>query len=365
MNIQTRQPTGKPSWPIVLLAGAEKAGKSYAAAAASASDLVGRTFWIGVGEDDPDEYGSIEGARFEIVQHDGTYQGILTAVRAASAQPAEGAPNMIVIDSATRLWEMLSDEAQILANRRRKNNNPDQDSPISMDLWNRAADRWHSVMDVVRAHNGPTLITARLDVVTVLDENGKPTKEKTSKIKSQKTLPFDVGVIVEMPARGETYITGARSLKFDVPVGVRKPIKDFTVHGLLTQLGLAEVGATAPRQHSGVDAAGSANEGRTQPGTAGTGRQQTAPAAAQEDAGAAALHARQQAAKAHPAPTAPNWNQLFAAACGNRTRLEALRNQGKQFGLPDTYGMFAAIEAELKAITEAEQADNVMEGTLV
>jgi hypothetical protein len=355
MNIQTRQPTGKPPWPIVLLAGAEKAGKSYAAAAASSSDLVGRTFWIGVGEDDPDEYGAIDGARFEIVTHDGTYQGILAAVRAATAQPAEGVPNMVVIDSATRLWEMLSDEAQILANRRRKNNNPDQDSPISMDLWNRAADRWHTVMDAVRAHNGPTLITARLDVVTVLDENGKPTKEKTSKIKSQKTLPFDVGVIVEMPARGETYITGARSLKFDVPVGVRKPIKDFTVHGLLTQLGLAEAGATAPRQHSGVDAAGSANEGRQQP----------APAAKTEDAGATALHARQQAATTHPAPATPNWNQLFAAACGNRAKLEALRHQGKNMGLPETYGMFAAIEAELKAITDAEQADNVMEGTLV
>lgn len=305
MSIQTRKPTGKPPWPIILLAGAEKAGKSYAAAAASSSALVGRTFWIGVGEDDPDEYGAIDGARFEIVQHDGTYQGILAAVRAAATAPAADVPNMIVIDSATRLWEMLSDEAQILANRRRKNNNPDQDSPISMDLWNRAADRWHTVMDAVRAHNGPTLITARLDVVTVLDDAGKPTKEKTSKIKSQKTLPFDVGVIVEMPARGETYITGARSLKFDVPVGVRKSVKDFTVEGLLTQLGLAEAGATAPRQHSGVDAAASAMEGRTQPATAT--RPQADP---NEDAGAAALHARQAAARA----AAPLWGPEQAEA---------------------------------------------------
>lgn len=333
MNIQTRKPTGKPPWPIVLLAGAEKAGKSYAAAAASASDLVGRTFWIGVGEDDPDEYGSIEGARFEIVQHDGTYQGILGAVRAATAQPAEGAPNLIVIDSATRLWEMLSDEAQILANRRRKNNNPDQDSPISMDLWNRAADRWHTVMDTVRSHNGPTLITARLDVVTVLDDNGKPTKEKTSKIKSQKTLPFDVGVIVEMPARGETYITGARSLKFDVPVGVRKPIKDFTVHGLLTQLGLAEAGATAPRQHSGVDAAASAMEGRTT--SAGQQRPQADP---NEDAGAAALHARQQAARS----SAPVWGAEQAEqlevriyeAKGNVEILRSLWKSAQGMGAP-------------------------------
>lgn len=75
MTLKTRQPTGKPSWPILLLAGREKAGKSWAAVAASASDLIGRTLYIGIGEDDPDEYALIPGASFEIVEHDGTYPG--------------------------------------------------------------------------------------------------------------------------------------------------------------------------------------------------------------------------------------------------------------------------------------------------
>ena len=79
MTLQTRKPTGIPSWPIVLLTGVEKSGKTYAAAAASASEMVGRTLWLGIGEDDPDEYGAIPGTRFEIVVHDGTYRSILAA----------------------------------------------------------------------------------------------------------------------------------------------------------------------------------------------------------------------------------------------------------------------------------------------
>jgi hypothetical protein len=116
--LNTRQPTGKPPWPILLLAGAEKAGKSYSAAEASASNLIGRTLWVGVGEDDPDEYGALPGARFEIVEHDGTYRGILAALTAALRSRPTGKPNLIVLDSATRLWDLLCDEQQVVANRR-------------------------------------------------------------------------------------------------------------------------------------------------------------------------------------------------------------------------------------------------------
>lgn len=84
----------------------------------------------------------------------------------------------------------------------------------------------------------------------------------------------------------------------------------------------------------------------------------------EEDAGAAALHARQAAARAQE-PQGPDWQAQFKAAAGNRQKLEALRHAAKNAGLPETFGMFAAIENELKAITEAEQADKVLEGAVV
>src|SRR5690242_8022331 len=105
---QTRRPSGKPPWPIVLIAGVEKAGKSYAAALASGSDLVGRTLWYGIGEDAPDEYARVPGADFEIVEHDGTYRDILAALEWGAAQPrVNGKPTLLVVDSFGRAWDLL------------------------------------------------------------------------------------------------------------------------------------------------------------------------------------------------------------------------------------------------------------------
>lgn len=372
MTTEFREPTGKPSWPILLIAGGEKAGKSYASAKASASELIGQTYWIGVGEDDPDEYGAIPGARFRIARHDGTHKSILAALRDASKQPrVDGKPNLLVLDSGSRVWEMLSDEAQERANIRakkaaekwKKPYDPDTEATIGPDLWNKATARWQDIMDVLREHDGPSIITARLDVVTVMDDKGQPTKEKSEKIKGQKSLPYDVGGIVQMPERGKAYISGIRSLKLDLPVGNKVPVKDFSVDRLWRQLGLDVEGATAPRQHSGADGQASAAATDQPPAAAPPQAQQQAPR--DEDAGSAALHARQQSAAQHPAPTTPNWTALFNAACGNRQKLEALRHQGKNAGLPDEYGMFNAIAAELAKIAKAEQADAPLEGTLV
>lgn len=260
IELKTRKPTGKPSWPVMLIAGAEKAGKSYACAAASASDLIGRTLWVGVGEDAPDELGALPGARFEIVETDGTYRGILDALTACAAQPAKDKPNLIVVDSATRLWELLCDEQQVEANRRArvkaekyKRPVPDEDATITMDQWNAAKQRWAHLMDTLRAHQGPSIVTARLENVTVLDGQGKPTTDRTWKVKAEKSLPFDVGCIVEMPARGETYLAGVRSLRFKPAETGRTEYPDFTVDKLWRDLGLAEKDSAGERRHAGID----------------------------------------------------------------------------------------------------------------
>ena len=259
MSIVTRKPTGLPPWPILLIAGSEKSGKSYASAEASASQLVGRTFWVGVGEDDPDELGALPGARFEIIEHDGTYRGIIAALTAAAAEPAKGAPNLIILDSATRLWDLLCDEQQVEANRRakvkaEKYKQPlsDQDATLTLDQWNPAKQRWAHCIDALRDHQGPSIVTARLEEVTVLDGQGKPTTNRTWKVKAEKSLPFDVGVTVEMPARGKAVLVGVRSLRFKSEAE-RTDYPGFTVEKLWTDLGLAEKDATSPRVHTAND----------------------------------------------------------------------------------------------------------------
>lgn len=243
MSLQTRQPTGQPPWPILLLAGTEKAGKTYSAAAASSSALINRTLWFGVGEDDPDEYKPL--GPFEIVVYDGTYRGLMQALTAAAAEPAGEKPTLWVLDSGTRLWNLLSDMAQVEANRRWKNRdaNKHKDIPeggvqITMDLWNTAKQRWQHILDLLREHQGPSIITARLDVTTVMDGE-KPTKDKTWKVQAEKGLPFDVGVVVEMRSRDEVLLTGVRSLRF-VTKKSHTPYPKFTVDDLWRKLGLAE-----------------------------------------------------------------------------------------------------------------------------
>lgn len=260
MALNTRKPTGKPPWPITLIAGIEKAGKSFAAAQASASPLIGRTLWFTQGEDDPDEYGAIEGADFDIVQHDGTFRGLLDSLRAAIKEPQDPAhPTLLVLDSGSRLWALLSDEAQQKANHRwaKRRANAGKDMPedgavIGTDLWNNATARWNAVLNVLREHQGPSIITARLEWVSVIVK-GEPTGDKTWKVQAQKGLPFDVGVVMQLHARGEAYLTGVRSLRFQ-PTQTLTPYPDFTMHDLWTKLGLAEV-STSPRVHTAASGA--------------------------------------------------------------------------------------------------------------
>ncbi len=239
----TRRLTGLPSWPILLIAGVPKAGKTWSAAEASASDLIGAAYWITVGENDPDEYAPITGTNFDVVSHDGSFEDIIGAIRWASAQPqVDGKPTLIVIDSISRVWEILSARAQDEANARRdrklgKASASDEEAVINSDLWNRAADRHGDLFDAIRDHRGPVILTALMDEVTVF-ENDKPTKNKTWKITGHRSLPGAVTAIVEMPARGSAWMSGVVSYRMKVPE--RRKFPNFTVDAMWRQMGLAE-----------------------------------------------------------------------------------------------------------------------------
>lgn len=258
-TLTTRRPTGKPPWPMLLIAGVEKAGKSYSGALLSASDLVDRTFWIEIGEGAADQYGSIPGARYEIVEHDGSYTAIANAVHAATRQPRNDRPHAIVIDSITELWDLLSDEAQATANRRarakaaeRKQTAPTGDAQITMDLWNTAKKRWRRVIDDLRVYDGPVVLLARLELVAVMDAKGKPDASgaREWKVRAEKNLPFECDAIVKMTAPQTAALTGVRSTVLSTPPGEELPLPQFTIDGLLRSLGLDAAGATSQRSYT-------------------------------------------------------------------------------------------------------------------
>lgn len=232
-----RRPTGKPSWPVLLIAGREKSGKSYQAAVASSSDLIDRTFWVGFGEKDPDEYGAIQGARFEIAEHDGTLADLKDTLRYLLSLPRGDKPHLLVVDSATRIWMTLRDKANYIAAKRGKKDR-DGEFIVSMDIWNKVNTEWVEILNLIRRWNGPVILTARLDTVAVI-ENGKPTSQKAEKVQGQKSMAYDVDAIVEMPERGRAELVGARSVIYKIPTRVELP--DFTVDGLWRKLGLADI----------------------------------------------------------------------------------------------------------------------------
>ncbi|WP_158761468.1 hypothetical protein [Streptomyces sp. NRRL S-146] len=248
---RSRKPTGKPNPPIILLTGPEKSGKSYEAARGSGSDLIGTTYWIEIGgtEGTADYYGRVPGADYEIVQHDGSYQDILDAIRWVNHQPrVDGKPSMLVIDSMTSLWDMLSDEIAMYARnrairkaQRNRSRVPTLDDPvvIDSDLWNRAKDRWGEVLWHLRRHQGPCLLLARTEIVTAF-ENDKPTRNTTRKVKAEKNLPAAVDAIVDLHAIGEAWLTGVRSLHMEIQPGEAQRFHDFTVDTLLRRLGLQD-----------------------------------------------------------------------------------------------------------------------------
>lgn len=234
--IKTRKPTGKPSWPLLLLAGGEKCGKSYAAAALSASDLIDRTLWLEIGEGSADQYGALPGARYEIVEHDGSYKSMLTAAEAMVVEPRRhphrDRPHAIVVDSMTELWDLLCSEQQAIADKRGKNT-------ITMDQWNVAKKRWRAFVDVLRRHRGPVIMTARYEQVTVMDAKGQPTPLKEWKVRAEKNLAFEVDGTIEIPTPRRYFLNGMRSLVFQVPPGGHMPLpEDFTLDMFLRKLGI-------------------------------------------------------------------------------------------------------------------------------
>lgn len=233
-KLNTRQPTGRIPWPLILIEGPEKAGKSYAAALLSASPKVGRTFWIDLGEGSADEYGAIKGARYEIVEHDGTWTQIFAAVEAIHAIAARAAENgeppvVLVIDSMTAEWDLLKDWAANRAkgsatNRRKLAQDPNAEISISTNYWNDANSRHRKLMRLLMTFSGIAVMTARGKWVAAMGDNGQPVEgKKEYRVEGQKTLAFDASCWVRLDRDGPGMVIGCRSVHNGVRPGHDDP----------------------------------------------------------------------------------------------------------------------------------------------
>lgn len=263
MSLNTRPPTGRVAAPLILLEGAEKSGKSWAAATLSASAKVGRVLWLDLGEGAADEYAQIPGTRYEVIEHDGSYRSIFEQVCAARDEAVRAAaanelPVVLVIDNMTALWELLKEWIDGRARRREKNKkllerDPNAEIDLTTDLWNDATGRWRAVMTKLMTFNGPVIAIARGKEVVEIGPDGKPTRNRTYRVEGQKHLPHDATVWVRMHRDTGAEVIGARSVHLGIRPGDQpKPLaQDWTLEWLIFDALRYEPGSVRDLQETG------------------------------------------------------------------------------------------------------------------
>jgi hypothetical protein len=233
-KLSTRQPTGRVPWPLILVEGPEKSGKSYSIAVLSASDKVGQTYWIDLAEGSADEYGAVEGARYLVVEHDGTWNTIFSSVEAiyAEAERANAAgdpPVVLAVDSMTAEWNMLKDWASNRArgsnsNRRKLAADPQAEITVPANYWNDANSRHAKLMRLLMTFPGIAVVTARGKWVASIGENGQPVEgKKEYRVEGQKNLAFDASCWVRLDREEPGKVIGLRSVHAGVRPGRDEP----------------------------------------------------------------------------------------------------------------------------------------------
>src|SRR5450755_665821 len=247
MTLNTRRPIGAIPWPVVLLEGDEKAGKTTLLAKLSASKKVGRTAILFLGEVISDEYGAWPGARYEIILHDGTWGSIIGQVEEARAEAqrafdAGEPPFVLGIDSATAEWNLLKDWGSAKAksapsNQRRLAKDPAAEIKVHPNIWNEVGGRHARLMTMLLTFPGIVIITARGKEVASMGPDGNPVEgKKDYRVEGHKNLCYDVSCWVRMFRDKPAIVVGARSVHAGIRPGKDEPKEldpDWSLEGLI------------------------------------------------------------------------------------------------------------------------------------
>jgi hypothetical protein len=186
------QPDGEVAPPFVLIEGPEKCGKSWEAAASTADPRICHTWWIEWGEKPcAKEYGAIEGARFEIVKHDGTFWAVLSIVEQLTERARQmishNAAPMLVIDTGAGEWRALKGLAHALTMaspsvRRKIANNPAARAdkhPIAQNTWNDVIDLHYELIRLLQNFPGIVVVISRRSAPSTPTATRSPASART------------------------------------------------------------------------------------------------------------------------------------------------------------------------------------------
>lgn len=228
-----RKPSGKSSHPVLLITGENHSGKSFEAARLTGDERIGRSYWLQVGrETTADEYGAVDGARYEIIGHDGSWRDMYAALEQShgeahqlvKADDYDGRPPLLVVDSMTGVWEHLSRWAEsraLLANSNvvKLLQDPHADIDIGALLWNAANRRHKAWMTLCLTWPGPVVLLARGKMSMAVNERTGNLDHKAPKVytvNAQKDLPFEVTMHLRLDVKEHPEILGYRHPKHGI-----------------------------------------------------------------------------------------------------------------------------------------------------
>lgn len=242
--LSTHKPSGKVSWPVILVEGSEGTGKSHTLAEFTADERVGRAYWFQLGETSAHEFGAV--GDYEIVDIDGTWNDLIDQVlnvcdEAEKAVANGEKPLVVCVDSMTAVWDMCAGWAYSKASGGPKNKallekDPEADLNIGPLIWANARERWLQFYRPLQYAPLIAVMTAKAAETVAIDGGGRPIQGKTSyKIRAQKELPYDVNAIVRLSHDAPPTVTKCRSPQWAVRPGVDEPraIRDLTLGRLI------------------------------------------------------------------------------------------------------------------------------------
>ncbi|MFI7467390.1 hypothetical protein [Nonomuraea sp. NPDC049646] len=263
--INARPPNCLVPPPSILIEGGEKSGKSWLCAELTASPLVGDSFWLDLGEAAGDEYGdAITGQiTYQMLQHDGSWHSIMQRVRevhahAAAVRAAGGKPVVLVVDSASAMWDMLKTWADVRARSSRKNRailerDPNAEITVPPNVWTDVHHRRHiEFLKMLITFEGILLITARGRETAKIGKDGNPVVGETDyKIESQRDIPFAVTAHVRMFRDEDPVIMGCRSKHMRIGQKFEQPrrVGGFTLEQFIFKGLRFDPAATARRDY--------------------------------------------------------------------------------------------------------------------
>ncbi len=232
-GFETQRPTGKPAWPLILVEGEEKAGKSTMCVELTASPRIGQSFMLAFGEPHANEYGAIPGANYEIVRYDGSYTDLLAKIDmvrliAEHANAHGQPPVLLIIDSMVFVWKLLHQwtynrAKESTSGKQKLAKDPDAEIDPGRNLWNDANSRHANLVMALRRIPGIVIMTGRGKWVSGTDERtGQPTKVKEYTLETQKSLGFDVSCWVRLFREDRDRIIGLTSANPEIRLNAKK-----------------------------------------------------------------------------------------------------------------------------------------------